>query len=150
MILLTLVFIVLAIIILITIIICRKFGQQLKRKLFWNPIIRYTMLSSLKLNLAAMVIFKDGFPDDTMQGVIAIFQLGFFALILPILYARILKQNVEELAEENSISVYGSLYKDLVHENVWTYPLAFFFRRSAFTLATVFLFDRPSLQVVVQ
>ena len=150
MVLITLLLLALAIIIVITIIICRKFGDKLKRKLFWNPLISYTMLSSIKLNLAAMVIFQNGFPEDTMQGVIAILQLGFFALFLPIFYARLLKKNVEELAEENTIQAYGSLYKDLVHKNVWTYPLAFFFRRSAFILATVFLFDFPSLQIVVQ
>lgn len=151
MVLCTLILLVLVIIILITIVICRKFGQKLKRSLFWNPMIRYTMLSSIKTNLAAMVVFSRGFPEETSQGVIAILQLFFFALVLPCIFAILLKKNAEKLGEESTIAAYGALYKGLVPENsLWTYPLVFFLRRTLFALATVYLFDRPGLQIIVQ
>ena len=38
--------------------------EKIKRKIFWNPIIRSTMLGAIKLNMGAMMIFRVGWPDD--------------------------------------------------------------------------------------
>ena len=38
--------------------------NKVKRVIFWNPMIRYTMLNALKLYISALVIFKHGWPTD--------------------------------------------------------------------------------------
>ena len=46
--------------------------KSLKQKIFWNPLIRYTMLSAIKLNISAMIIFRLGWPKDSIQGILAL------------------------------------------------------------------------------
>ena len=37
---------------------CKENFQKLKKALFWNPLIRYIVINSLKLNISTIVIFK--------------------------------------------------------------------------------------------
>ena len=66
-ILFSIVFVILILLVAMTIIMVRRFKlsnkmkeriNSLKTKIFWNPIIRYLILNSLKLNMSAIVVFK--------------------------------------------------------------------------------------------
>lgn len=107
---------------------------------FWNPIIRYTMLGSIKLNIGAMVVLRVGWPESWIDGVPAVIWLLFLAA-LPLIYAKILHKNAEHLNEFDAVSSFGTLYKGLeASKTIWAYPVVFFMRRSLFVAATVYLF----------
>ena len=58
------------------------------------------------------------------------------------------------MEKDEKVRNFGSLYdnkkvnKEKKHR-VWAYPLAFFYRRTVFALITVYLFDSPSMQMMV-
>ena len=72
---------------------------------------------------------------------------------VPVFFFRLLRKNRKSLREEKQSKVFGALYQgknvtdDDQHE--FTYPLIFFYRRTLFIVATIFLFDHPPLQTVV-
>ena len=74
--------------------------------------------------------------------------------MVPLNYARIMYKNRTKLDTEEKIRTIGSLYdtrnvrSDQDHR-VWTYPIVFFYRRSLFAYITIYLFDRPDMQIIL-
>ena len=118
--------------------------MKLEDQLFYNPVIRLTFLSGLKTNMTTALVFKL-LRDETAQIIAASLIFAIFNLI-PLLYARILFKHRTELESEDKIRKFGSLYdnknvKSDRDHRVWGFPLNFFYRRTAFALITIFLFD---------
>lgn len=62
--------------------------RSLKSRVFYNPISRYSLLNSLKFNLAALVVFTS--PDNN-AGNIVIAVLTFIALnAVPVIFCILL------------------------------------------------------------
>ena len=89
---------------------CSKRARALKRKVLFNPIIRFTLLSSLKLNMA-LILGLRAFTSETEPDtkVINILLFVFFSY-LPIQYARLLYAKRDALDSELARKTYGSLY----------------------------------------
>ena len=130
---------------------CSKRARALKRKVLFNPIIRYTMLSSLKFNLTLILGFS-AFTSETEPAtkVINILLFAFFSY-LPIQYARLLYNNRGTLDSERALATYGSLFlgrnvsKADQRKRVWLGPIFFFSRRVAFICMTILLVEVPWL-----
>ena len=63
--------------------------KWLKQKVFWNPLIRYTLLNTLKLNMIAMIFFIKGKEIDSGSGYQSIGLLTLL-LFLPLFYSCVL------------------------------------------------------------
>ena len=118
----------------------------------WNPVIRYLLLNSLKINYSAACVFKHTDAGAWSQFVAVLMLVGIN--VCPLILARILYKNNGVLEDKEKVSKIGTLYEgknvpaDRKHR-VWIYPLVFFFRRSLFIVGTLVLFDYPALQMVV-
>ena len=77
---------------------CRDRISKFKRSIFYNPLIRFTYLNTLKFNIGAMGTIA-GLNEDPSEIVFAVFLLLTFN-ILPIIYSCFLKRNEEMLREE--------------------------------------------------
>ena len=101
---------------------CSKYGkvsqktyermQKLKRLIFWNPLIRFTMLNSLKLDIGALVVFQYGWPDSQTVGFASIFKL-IVLIGLPVFFTVILYKMAERLSQEENVASIGTLYHGL-------------------------------------
>ena len=126
--------------------------MSLEDNLFFNPVIRLTFLSGIKTNITTALVFKL-MRDDRAQ-MIAASVLFAFNNLVPFIYARVLYKHRMELESEEKTRRFGSLYdnknvrSDRDHR-VWAFPLKFFYRRTAFAVITVFLFDKPDMQMIV-
>ena len=126
--------------------------RKLEDQLFYNPVIRATQLGGIKINMSALLIFKL-LTDNALQMFLAVLIFVIFNL-LPLYYARILYKNGAVLEKEEKKRNFGTLYdnkkidKERNHR-VWAVPLAFFYRRTVFAIITVYLFEQPSLQMMV-
>ena len=154
----TILFAVLILVILLGIFIFRRISRSekakarlrnLKAKVFWNPIIRYLILNSLKLSMTAFVSFKvsgTGLADISTS-----IALLIILNISPIIFYKAMKQSEDKLSEEETKKVIGSIYMgkniNKVDHNAHLFPMAFFWRRTLFVAVTVFLFDWPSMQM---
>ena len=72
---------------------------------------------------------------------------------MPLVFFCILRRHHDSLAEEKNVKSFGTLYigrsvRQKLHK-VHFWPLAFFYRRTIIVLVTVFLFEHPSLQLIV-
>lgn len=128
--------------------------EKLDKKIFFNPFIRYFLLNALKLNLNALVTLKAYSAKSEIECFTAIAILTAINIV-PIILARLLFKRKNDLLDEANWSRYNTIYKgkQVYKEKnhcVWFYPIAFFYRRTIFICAMVFLFDWPSLQMVVQ
>ena len=127
---------------------CNERVKKLKRFVFFNPIIRYLVLNSLKLNMSGLVVFKT--LGETMdKGVgIAILTLVNGA---PIVFYIVVERWKDKLESEEARKSFGSIYagKSLRDKDhlAGLYPMQFFWRRALFIAATVFLFDYPLMQM---
>mmetsp|Transcript_21882 Transcript_21882/g.29288 ORF Transcript_21882/g.29288 Transcript_21882/m.29288 type:complete len:170 (+) Transcript_21882:728-1237(+) len=126
----------------------------MKRKVFFNPIIRYLILNSLKLNMTGLIALKAaGVGGISVADIIS--AAGILALIngAPLVFVCVLKKNKKRLGEDESRLSYGAVYngKNVSDDNqhAWLYPMAFFWRRCGFIAATIFLFDYPLMQMNV-
>ena len=110
------------------------------------------MLSGIKTNMSALLVFKL-LPSNKTQTVFAALIFAIFNLI-PLFYSRVLYKNKDELENENKVRLFGSLYdnrnvnKDKDHR-AWAFPLTFFYRRTVFACVTVFLFEKPAIQMMI-
>ena len=72
--------------------------RNLKAKVFWNPIIRYLILNSLKLTMTALValkVNKDGLTDlSSAIGIVAMLNLA------PIIFYCTVRANRSKLGDE--------------------------------------------------
>ena len=121
--------------------------ERLKKKLFFNPMIRWLYLSSLKFYFSALVTFKG---EVSIVAILILTSITLVALIL----ATILYKHSDDLDSESCISKYGAAYdgKTLVHGRnrfICIQPIVFFGRRIAFALITVFLLDNPPIQMMI-
>lgn len=121
--------------------------ENLKKKIFFNPLIRSLYLSCLKFYFSAIVSFKG---DVSITAIIIVATITLVSLIL----AGILYKNEKHLDEETCISKFGAAYdgKTLTlgrRKFIWVEPLWFFGRRIVFAIATVFLLDNPPLQMMI-
>ena len=67
----------------------QEFFGRIKKKLIYNPIIRYTMLNCLKLNYTAVVALIGVESTRWTNTVVAILTISVI-LSLPFIYARVL------------------------------------------------------------
>ena len=156
----TIVFILILVVIVIVIIVvrrtrsslkCRERVQKIKLAIFFNPIIRYLVLNSLKLNMQAVVAVK------ATGGSIADFasSIGIIVLIngSPLIFYIVLNRNHDNLEDKQRQKSYGALYigKNVTSDNhkAQFYPMIFFWRRLIFIIVTVYLFDYPLMQMFV-
>lgn len=126
---------------------CRQKVDSVKKSVFWNAVINYVQLNALKILVTSCVTFRLSSDDSNIA-----LPIGQFSLInaTPVLFAIILVKKRQELDSKDTKERFGQLYKDKnvqlgYNHKVWQHSLAFFYRRTAFTLATVFAFDTPSL-----
>ena len=107
--------------------------QNLRSKLFYNPLIRYAILNSLKFNLTAVTTFQLA-ANDLVQVTTAV---SLLVLIngIPLVLSRTLFRLNNELHTVDNIKKFGSMYSG---RNVspkrgrhlaWIGPLVFFYRR---------------------
>ena len=126
--------------------------QYLKRKIFYNSIIRYILLNTLKFYMSAMVVLKksDGNGAKFAQSV----SFLLFLSALPIYFLTVVYRNRESLEMKEKSSKFGALYSgknvsNRAKHRVWLFPMTFFYRRLIFICVSVFLFDTPSMQMLV-
>ena len=129
---------------------CHNCVIVIKRKVLYNPIIRYIILNSLKLTVASFVALKawntatDIAISIGLIAIIAIAALTFFCL---------LKTNHENLKDSELVGKIGTLYQNNnVHfstHKTHYFPLSFFVRRFAFASVTVYMLEKPQMQMVI-
>jgi len=127
-----------------------KAMQTLKHMLFFNPFIRYFMLNALKFNQMSLVIFKRT-ENDFKEIIYAVLLLVFMAL-LPLVAFCILKRLRGQLEETDKHKTWGSCFKGkrvYGDHKVHYYPVVFFLRRTIFSVATVYAFDHPQIQMII-
>ena len=81
----------------------------MKRKLKYNPVIRYLLLNSLKFNYSAFCVFKQA--DAGAGSVFVAILLLLFINICPLVLSRILYKNNNELKEKETEDKIGTLYE---------------------------------------
>ena len=122
--------------------------MKLKTNVFWNPIVRYYILNSLKLSITGFMVFKvsDSGPGDYFIAILMLVILN----AMPIIFGIVLKQNKETLAKEDTKKTIGAIYAGKnVEQKAYLFPMSFMWRRTVFVASTVFLFSWPSLQMIV-
>ena len=125
--------------------------MKVKEKVFYNPLIRYLLLNALKFNFAAFIVFRKpiGGAWDVFLGLVIMISMT----VLPALLFYLLRKNRDNLEQEEQRKVYGTLYTgknvEMKAENQFIYILVFFYRRTLFVCATIFLYDYPTIQVIV-
>ena len=150
----------LTLIILIVTCIARKYSLsdknkerclKLKQKFFFNPLLRFTFLNTLKWSLLSLVAFTTlkGSDSSVAIGVVIFLVL----LALPFFFAKVVHKNKDNLKKENMKKTIGTLYDGLRVSTekkinpIWWYPVAFMLRRILFIVITVAMFEYPSLQM---
>ena len=125
-------------------------------KVFYNALIRYTLLNCLKLNmLASVALFK---TENTFSQVC---QAGFIFIalnILAILYSYALCKHRKNLNDKLSKNRMGTLYQELRYSDevsktatsrfVLVHPLLFMVRREFFAVIAVILIEHPVMQMI--
>ena len=99
--------------------LCKKVKDKLtilKKMIFWNGIIRYVYLSSLKFMMISVVALKLANKGTTFT--IAILQFALLNVI-PIYCSYILAKNGKKLEDKDKIEKFGELYKDRNVANNW-------------------------------
>ena len=124
---------------------------KLKQKFFFNPLLRFTYLNTLKWSMLSFVAFTTLKGSDSS---VAIGVVIFIVIVaLPFFFAEVLHKNKDNLNEENMKKTIGTLYDGLRvssvrdTKNVWWYPVVFMLRRVLFIVITVAMFDYPTLQM---
>ena len=167
--LLTGVFVVLIIIVVVIICIARRTRlsdknkercDKLKGKIFYNALIRYTLLNALKLNLMAMLALNSNDEDADFMKKLGPILLLIILVQLPFIYVWCLGKRQSELDQPMVANSIGNLYQGLnlkqLEEKdeekkskcVWHYIFVFLVRRQLFIVLTVFVFDHPNMQMI--
>ena len=135
---------------------CVQKFNDLKNKVFYNALIRYAFLNSLKINMIAQFYFKV-FQEDSLGTSERIFAILLFILmnLIPIILTKVLYKHKNSLEGEDQRRQFGTAYEGKGLENrmiiyrIIVYPPTFFYRRMIFVSATVFLFDTPVMQMLI-
>ena len=157
----TIAFILLVAIVVVIIIVARRYQcseknrervKKVKRMVFFNPIIRYLVLNSLKLNMTGLLAIKLAKPDARMADFVS--AIGTLAMVnlAPLVFLIVLVKQRQKLKSEQSRLSFGALYngKNVKPDNkAYLYPLIFFWRRCGFIAATIYLFEYPLMQMFV-
>ena len=130
----------------------RERVKNLKRKLQYNPVIRYFLLNSLKFNYSALCVFK-----KANAGVGSYFGAILLLLLInicPLVLSRILYKNNSKLKDKEIENKIGTLYEGKNVESkrkhrAWVFPLVFFGRRLMFIVGTIAFFDYPFAQMIM-
>ena len=130
----------------------RERVKTLKRKLLYNPVIRYFLLNSLKFNYSALCVFKQA--DAGAGSYFVAVLLLILINICPLVLSRILYKNNSHLEDKETEIKIGTLYEGKNVEpkrkhRAWVFPLVFFGRRFLFIVGTVALFDYPFAQMIM-
>lgn len=129
---------------------CRMRVEKLKLKVFHNPIIRYLILNSIKLNTAAILSLKAAIIEDLKQMPVPITLMAVITLT-PVVLSVVAYRRRKSLGEDKVRRSIGSIYegKNVERDDhkVYLFPLLFFWRRTCFVIVTVFLFAHPALQM---
>ena len=82
--------------------------EKLQYMVFFNPIIRYLLLNSLKLNFTAFIVFKPplGNAVDIFLGLVMMLLIN----AVPIFFFYILRKNRDELDQDSKKKAFGTLY----------------------------------------
>ena len=118
--------IVFVLLIILAVVLFKRFGvsqknkerlEKMKRKIFFNSLIRYAFLSSLKTNLIAFVTLKKASSDDPLSIIMASL-LSIAIIVFPFFLARILFKNKDNLNDEANVKKFGTLYegKNIIRE----------------------------------
>ena len=115
--------------------------------------IRYLMLSFLKLNMTVMLTLRATNHENSWQVPVAIASLALLSL-MPIFFSFVLYKKHTELDLEENHKKIGTLY---LGHNVGGdrlirpefFPCAFFYRRTIFLTVSIFLFEKPAMQLMV-
>lgn len=126
--------------------------NKLEDILFFNPVIRLTFLSAIKVNIAALLVFKL-LADEPDQVIAASAMFGILTVI-PLIYSRVLCKYGKRLHEEQVKRKILNLYDNKNIERgrnhrLWVFPLCFFYRRTVFALLTIYMFEKPNMQMIV-
>ena len=132
--------------------------MNLRRMVFWNPVIRFILLNSLKFNIIALTVLTNYNDTTNVNLALAICIIVFFFGI-SYGFSHILRKNKYSLAEEESSKKFGTLYKGSCLADyaerpqrrpkilTWITPIFFILRRIAFASITVLLIEEPFLQI---
>lgn len=130
---------------------CKERMKNWKRKVFFNPIIRYLLLNSLKLNLSAFIVFAS--PEKAMTDMLVASITLAIINLSPIVLCWVIYRYRNSLMEEDNRKAFGTLYQGRKTEDknhrIMLYPIAFFYRRTIFVAVTIYLFDYPAMQMIV-
>ena len=123
--------------------------HKLKRKFFYNPLIRYAFLNTMKLNLASMVTYKNYEQSSAAEVIVAALILSLLN-ILPIALALVVYWQTDRLELDENTQKFGTIYEgrnvsSTRNHRVWFYPFTFFTRRMLFMMLTVFLIETPQI-----
>jgi len=124
--------------------------KSLKTKVFWNPIIRYLTLNSLKLSMTAIVVQKtlQKAVGDTTSSIVLLVVLNG----APLIFCIVVRRHHHSLKDPDTIKSIGAIYvgKNVTAEDhcAWVYPMVFFWRRTLFIVITVYLFNWPYMQML--
>ena len=127
---------------------CKMF---LKNKVYLNPVLRYSMLNSLKLNFVAMNSLNRMSEVTARQLIPAILILTLISFLVPMLIARLLYRKRDILEQPATMQAFGTVYQGRRTQRPkareWLSPLLFFGRRTAFVVVSIFSFERPVIQM---
>ena len=117
---------------------------------FYNPIIRYFVLNSLKLSICAAVALRDQDGEDSAY--VYPFMILTVINVIPVVFFLVAYCKRDKLDEEATRKSIGAIYlgKNVTKNDhkAHVYPMIFFWRRSLFVIVTVCLFDQPTLQMI--
>ena len=129
---------------------CKRCVNKISEKIFFNPLIRYLLLNTLKFTIVSLIVFRANKPSTT-DLIVSIAILSFIGLIT-INFVILLRCMSKELGKEMRLRRFGTLYQgknvNSARNKVYLVPFAFFIRRIAFGCTTVFLFYHPHLQFI--
>lgn len=86
----------------------KKLIERVKSYIFFNPIIRYLLLNSIKLNFMALIIFRPPIGNSlniALATIVVMVNIG-----VPIFFYMLLRRNNESLIEEQKLKTFGALY----------------------------------------
>ena len=91
---------------------CGKCFKWLSEKIFFNPIIRYVLLSTVKLQMASLIVFKAASTTDigTTIDIVAAILILFLVSLSFLLFVLVLRHLNKELNVEQIVKRIGSLY----------------------------------------
>ena len=77
---------------------------------FFNPIIRYLVLNSLKLNMTSLLAIKLFKPDSSLIDLISSLCILTMVNLAPLIFLIVLVRQRRELEKEQSRLSFGALY----------------------------------------